>query len=123
MRRFVATLLILALSLLARTAAAEHVVLVSKSPDWQVGERDAALSRACALGRFGPAQVGGYTARFTGPKGPGFLDVAKGSGLNLLDTDHHAKPWEDYFFRSAGTSSCEVFVGGRYAPNFKPTSR
>lgn len=113
----------LALCLTAYTAAAEQVVLTSKAPYWQVGERDATLSRACALGRFGPVHIGAFVARFTGHEGADFLDIAKGTGLNLMDSDHRAKPREDYFFRGAGTSSCEVFVGGRRGPKVTPTSR
>ena len=123
MRSHTLVLSFLALCLGAHTAAAEHVVLTSKAPYWQVGDRDEALSRACALGRFGPAHIGAFVARFTGPKGADFLDIAKGTGLNLLDSDHHAKPQEDYFFRGAGTSSCEVFVGGRHGPKVTPASR
>jgi len=41
------------------------------------------------------------------------LDVAKGSGNNLRDPKHLAKANEDYFFRNAATTSCEVLVGGR----------
>ncbi len=40
------------------------------------------------------------------------LGVAKGTGLNLSDPDHMAKPTEDYLFHDDGTSNCNVFVGG-----------
>lgn len=123
MRYRTPALCFLALCLAAQTAAAEQVVLTSKAPYWQVGDRDEALSRACALGRFGPARIGAFVARFTGPEGADFLDIAKGTGLNLMDSDHRAKPREDYFFRAAGTSSCEVFVGGRHGPKVTPASR
>jgi hypothetical protein len=94
-------------------AHAEQVVLASKAPYWQVGDRDSGLSRACALGRFGPTRSDRYVARFSGPKGAATLAVAKGTGLNLYDPDHQASPTEDYFFLNVGTTSCEVFVGGR----------
>ena len=92
---------------------AGETVLTSPSPYWQVGQRDEALSRACALEQFGPAHPGDLLARFTGKEGPGVLDVAKGTGLNLRDPRHLAKRKEDYFFRNVGTTSCEVLVGGR----------
>jgi hypothetical protein len=105
-------LLLLAALAIAAPAAASEVVLTSKAPFRNVGELDQTLSRACSLGRFEPARIGSLVARFVGPDG-GVLDVAKGTGTNLRDSDRHAKPKEDYFFRNAGTSSCEVFVGGR----------
>jgi hypothetical protein len=88
---------------------ARQVVLTSKQPYQQVGELDRDLSRACSLGRFGPARLGALVARLDGA----VLDVAKGNGVNLTDRDRRAKPKEDYFFRNAGTTSCTVFVGGR----------
>ena len=97
----------------AGAARATQIVLTSKAPYWTVGERDNELSRACSLNNFGPARLGDLVARFTGAEGPALLDVAKGSGRNLHDPKHRAKPNEDYFFRNAGTTSCEVLVGGR----------
>ena len=84
-----------------------------KAPYWTVGERDNELSRACSLSDFGPRRLGELVARFTGPEAPARLDVAKGSGRNLHDPKRRAKPRENYFFRNAGTTSCEVLVGGR----------
>jgi hypothetical protein len=95
------------------SALATQIVLTSKAPYWTVGERDNELSRACSLNDFGPARLGELVARFTGAEGPGLLDVAKGSGRNLHDPKRRATPSEDYFFRNAGTTSCEVLVGGR----------
>src|SRR5487761_67194 len=89
-------------------AQASQVVLTSKAPYWQVGQRDDGLSRACSLNQFGPQRPGDLLARFTGPDGGALLDVAKGSGMNLRDPKHLAKPTEDYFFRNVGTTSCEV---------------
>ncbi|HZB94115.1 MAG TPA: hypothetical protein VE397_21880 [Stellaceae bacterium] len=94
-------------------AEANQTVLSSTAPYWQVGVRDDALSRACSLNEFGPLHPGDLTARFSGAQGDGLLDVAKGTGLNLRDPNHLAKPTEDYFFRNVGTTSCEVLVGGR----------
>ena len=109
-----ATLLLLLLAAAGAGAArASEVVLTSKAPYWQVGERDDGLSRACSLNQFGPQHPGDLIARFTGPDGNGLLDVAKGTGVNLRDPKHMAKPTEDYFFRNVGTTSCEVLVGGR----------
>jgi hypothetical protein len=99
--------------LCAARAEAGTVVLTSSAPYWQVGVRDNDLSRACSLDVFGPSRLGALVARFTGPEGAAVLDVAKGSGSNLRDLKHVAKPSEDYFFRNAGTTSCEVLVGGR----------
>jgi hypothetical protein len=101
----------------AGAAEAREVVLTSKSPYWQVGVRDDALSRACSLNQFGPQHPGELTARFNGPEGGALLDVAKGTGVNLRDPNHLAKPTEDYFFRNVGTTSCEVLVGGRNGGN------
>jgi hypothetical protein len=101
----------------AGAAEAREVVLTSKSPYWAVGVRDDALSRACSLNQFGPQHPGELTARFNGPEGGGLLDVAKGTGVNLRDPNHLAKPTEDYFFRNVGTTSCEVLVGGRKGGN------
>lgn len=111
MRRLAVALTILLLA--APAARAAQTVLTSKSPYWQVGVRDDALSRACALNEFTPAHPGDFLARFIGPNGGAVLDIAKGSGLNLNDPKHLAKPTEDYFFRNVGTTSCEVLVGGR----------
>ncbi|HZT88260.1 MAG TPA: hypothetical protein VFA12_09835 [Stellaceae bacterium] len=103
------------LFIIASTAAAQaqQTVITSKSPYWKVGVEDPALSRACAIGRFGLKDPKRYVARFTGPEGGAVLGIAKGSGLNLVDPDHKAKPNEDYFFHDHGTSSCAVYVGGR----------
>ncbi len=108
-------ILLCLLAALAAAAAAHatEVVVKSKVPYWQVGVRDDALSRACSLNQFGPQHPGNLLAEFTGPDGNALLDVAKGSGLNLRDPKHLAKPTEDYFFRNVGTTSCEVLVGGR----------
>lgn len=97
----------------AGAAQASEVVLTSKAPYWHVGVRDDGLSRACSLNQFGPQHPGDLLARFTGADGNGVLDVAKGTGVNLRDPNHLAKPTEDYFFRNVGTTSCEVLVGGR----------
>jgi hypothetical protein len=101
--------------LLAATAptVAGQTVLTSRSPYWKVGERDDALSRACALTRFNMDEPERLIARFVGKDGPEVLGIAKGSGLNLRDPDRRAKPAEDYFFRNHGTTACEVYVGGR----------
>jgi hypothetical protein len=94
-------------------AWAETVVLTSKQPYWTVGARDMELSRECALGRFNLQRADRLVARFTGKEGAETLGVAKGTGVNLRDPGHKAKPNEDYFFRNQNTTSCEVFVGGR----------
>jgi hypothetical protein len=101
--------------LLAGSAVATETVLDSNSPYWEVGPRDPALSKACALGRFNQKQIGRYIVRLHAKKddGAAVLGIAKGDGTNLRDLDHKANPAEDYFFRDDGTSSCEVFVGGR----------
>jgi hypothetical protein len=78
-----------------------------------VGPRDEALSRACSLNRFNLRRPEAYVARFVGPEGYGVLGVAKGTGANLRDPDRKAKPKEDYYFLNHGTTSCEVYVGGR----------
>jgi hypothetical protein len=102
---------------LAGTAFATENVIDSESPYWAVGPRDQVLSKACATSRFNEQQIGRYVVRLHAKKGGGaVLGIAKGSGLNLTDPDHLAKPTEDYYFRDDGTSSCEVFVGGRKAP-------
>lgn len=94
-------------------ASATETVLRSNSPYQRIGPRDQTLSRACAIGRFNQYQVDRYIARLHDKIGSAVLGVAKGSGLNLRDPGHLAKAEEDYFFRDDGTSSCEVFVGGR----------
>lgn len=103
-------------------ALAAQTVLTSKLPYWRVGVRDDSLSRACSLNQFGPQHPGDLLARFVGGKGGAVLDVAKGSGVNLRDPQHLAKPTEDYFFRNVGTTSCEVLVGGRKTGS-KPPGR
>jgi hypothetical protein len=108
--------LLIVVSLLVLASLPSHagqVVLVSKEPYWEVGVRDEALSRACSLDQFGPAHPGDLVARFVGSEGSALLDVAKGNGINLRDPKHLAKAREDYFFRNAGTTDCEVLVGGR----------
>jgi hypothetical protein len=108
------TLMLLALLvMIAGSASAGQVVLTSKAPYRDVGAYDDNLSHLCALGKFAPARPGSLIARFIGPDAPGVLDVAKGTGLNLIDRNHRARPQEDYFFHEAGTTSCEVLVGGR----------
>ena len=101
------------LSVAIPAAQAETVVLTSKQPYWSVGTRDTELSRECALGRFNLQRADRLVARFTGKDGAETLGVAKGTGINLRDPGHRAKPNEDYFFRNQNTTSCEVFVGGR----------
>ncbi len=112
-RRRLPLLLCCACVLAAGEAAAHQVVLTSKSPYWEVGVRDDSLSRACSLNQFGPQHPGDLVAHFTGPQGGAVLDIAKGTGVNLRDPNHLARPAEDYFFRNVGTTSCEVLVGGR----------
>lgn len=102
-----------AIVVLLAPARAEEVVLTSKKPYWAVGQRDDKLSRACSLQRFNLKRTDRLVARFVGAEGPGILDVGKGNGNNLHDPQHLAKPTEDYFFYNHGTTSCEVFVGGR----------
>jgi hypothetical protein len=104
----------LALFAAAGPAQAGLVVLTSKAPYWKVGARDDELSLECSLDQFSPLHPGELVARFVGPQGTALLDVAKGSGLNLRDPKHLARPNEDYFFRNVGTTSCEVLVGGRH---------
>jgi hypothetical protein len=94
-------------------ARAETVVLTSKKPYWAVGVRDTKLSRACALQRFNLKHTDKLVARFVGSEGAETLAVGKGSGNNLYDPEHLAKPTEDYFFLNQSTTSCEVYVGGR----------
>ena len=89
----------------------------TKSPYPEVGPRDQNLSRACSIGRFNQRQIGRFVVRFHAKeKGAAVLGIAKGTGVNLRDPDHMALTTEDYFFRNDGTSSCEVFVGGRPMP-------
>jgi hypothetical protein len=102
-----------AVAMLLAPARAETVVLVSKSPYWAVGQHDDKLSRACSRQRFNLKRTDALVARFVGSEGAGTLAVAKGNGSNLYDPERLAKPTEDYFFRHHGTTSCEVFVGGR----------
>jgi hypothetical protein len=106
-----AALLILAASPAA--VRAQTVVLTSQSPYWTVGVRDDKMSRACSLGRFNVARADRLVARFVGKVGAETLTVATGRAGNLTDPGGLAKPTEDYFFRNANTTSCEVFVGGR----------
>lgn len=109
--------LLLALAALAPPAGATEVLINSKAPYWEVGPRDPALSRACSVGRFNQRKIGLYTIQLHAKSGgAAVLGVAKGSGLNLVDPDHHASGAEDYIFHNDGTSSCEVFVGGRKPP-------
>ncbi|MBV9860279.1 MAG: hypothetical protein JO038_09285 [Alphaproteobacteria bacterium] len=110
---FAAIALAAAVGAAPRPGRAQQSLVTSSAPYWKVGTPDQALSRACAAGRFGLQDPQRYVARFTGSEGAGVLGIAKGSGLNLRDPDHHAKPEEDYFFYAHGTSSCSVFVGGR----------
>jgi len=97
----------------ALPAHAEQVLFVSKKPYWSVGVRDPSLSRDCSLGRFNVRRSDTLVARFAGKEGADTLGIAKGTGLNLYDPTHKAKPTEDYYFRNHNTTSCEVFVGGR----------
>lgn len=92
---------------------AEVVAFTSKKPYWDVGVRDKALSQACSLDRFGTKKASQFVARFTGPVGAETLNIGRGTGFNLRDPGHLAKPTEDYFFRNQNSTSCEVFVGGR----------
>ncbi len=103
--------------LLASRAFATETVLDANAPYWEVGARDPVLSKACAIGKFNQQQIGRYIVRLHTKKddGAAVLGIAKGSGTNLRDPDHRANTAEDYYFRDDGTSSCEVFVGGRKA--------
>jgi hypothetical protein len=99
------------LALLASLAVA--VVLTSKAPYWRVGPLDEGLSRACSLGQFNLRRPERWEAHFRGAEGADTLAIGKGTGANLRDPLRLAKPKEDYFFRNHGTTSCEVYVGGR----------
>ena len=108
-----AVLIVLALATPVAAGATETIIN-SQSPYWEVGPRDPALSRACSISRFNQREPGRYVVRLHAKAGgTAALGAAKGNGLNLYDPGHLAKPAEDYFFRNDGTSSCEVFVGGR----------
>jgi hypothetical protein len=98
-RRFSALLLLLALSDGARMIAREAsiIVLSSKQLNWTVGECDNELSRACALGQFGPLRMGALIARFTGAEGSALLEVAKGDGTQPAQSKRLAQRTEDYF--------------------------
>jgi hypothetical protein len=102
-----------AVAVLLAPARAEQIVLTSKKPYWAVGQRDDRLSRACSLRRFSLKRTDILVARFVGPEGAETLGVAKGNGNNIYDPERLGKPAEDYFFRNHGTTSCEVYVGGR----------
>jgi hypothetical protein len=102
-----------ALVVLLAPARAEQVVLTSKKPYWAVGTLDDRLSRACSLTRFNLKRADKLVARFVGAEGAETLAVGKGSGGNIYDPEHLAKPTEDYYFRNQNTTSCEVYVGGR----------
>ena len=119
MRAALALLLLTSVIAAALPARGETVVVASKKPYWQVGVRDPALSRECSLGRFNLMRTDRLVARFSGKEGAETLGVAKGTGLNLYDPDHHRKPTEDYYFRAQNTTSCEVFVGGRKGGGIK----
>jgi hypothetical protein len=121
LRTAAACLFLLATALAGPGAYATEVLLDSDSPYWEVGPRDKDLSRACSLGRFNERQPGRYTLRLHARNGgAAVLGVATGSGFNLYDPDHMARPTEDYYFRDDDTSSCEVFVGGRMVTPQKP---
>jgi hypothetical protein len=113
MHTALALFLIAPLIAAALPARGETVAVASKKPYWQVGVRDEALSRECSLGRFNLQRTDRLVARFSGKDGAETLGIAKGTGFNLYDPDHHRKPNEDYYFRAQNTTSCEVFVGGR----------
>jgi hypothetical protein len=102
-----------AVAVLLAPVRAEEIVLTSKKPYWAVGRRDDKLSRACSLQRFNLKRTDTLVARFIGAEGAGILVIGKGNGNNLYDPEHLAKPAEDYFFRNQGSTSCEVYVGGR----------
>jgi len=108
-----ATALLAAAVGFASGASATETVVKSQSAYWKVGDSDKALSTACSIGNFTERSPGRYTARFFGKQGGMVLGIAKGTGLNLYDPNHMAKPNEDYFFRYSGSSDCQVFVGGR----------
>jgi hypothetical protein len=113
----------LLLMLLTLPAAAEEVIIDSQSPYWEVGARDKTLSRACSLGRFNQKERHLYVIQLHAKKGGAdVLGVAKGTGLNLWDPDHHGLITEDYFFLDDGTSNCSVFVGGRNGINPTPAA-
>lgn len=113
---FIRRILVLATVIpsLALSASATEVVINSKYGYRDVGPLNKELSRYCSLGHFNQRQIGHYTVQLhdkTG--GAAVLGIAKSTGFNLRDPDHHAKLGEDYFFRNDGTSSCQVFVGGK----------
>src|ERR1700722_4642029 len=98
--------------ILPGSALATESLLDSASPYWDAGTRSPTLSRACAIGRFNERQIGRYIVRLHAKNGgAAVLGVAKGTGVNLDDPDHMAKPTEDYMFHDDGTSNCEVYVG------------
>src|SRR5882757_5994539 len=92
-----------AVAALLAPAHAETVVLTSKKPYWAVGVRDEKLSRACSLQRFNLKYTDKLVARFVGAEGAETLAVGKGSGNNIYDPEHLAKPTEDYFFLHQST--------------------
>ncbi len=78
-------------------------------PYWQVGTIDQDLSRRCSMGTFNQRVLYLYAGHFRGINGASLVGAAKGSGLNLFDSQKKADPTYDYWFFRDRTSNCIVF--------------
>jgi hypothetical protein len=93
-------------------AAADRRHAVSRSPYWQVGRFDPALSEACRRFRFNQERPLRLYLGYAGEPGSGTTGVAR-RGWNLRDPEGMAKAGLTYHFFDDGYSDCRVYVADR----------
>ncbi len=81
----------------------------SRSPMWQVGQVNRALSDACQSGFFNQLKVQNYNIGYIGDDGRGVTGMAM-KGWNLRDPRALAEGNVTYHFFNDGYSNCRVYV-------------
>lgn len=98
-----------ALALFGANDAAAGKYTDTKSPIWQVGQINSALSDACQGGKFNQLVVQENNIGYIGDQGRGVTGMAM-KGWNLYDPQDLAEDNVTYHFHNDGYSDCRVYV-------------
>jgi len=99
----------LALVLFGVNTAEAGQYATSRSPIWQVGQINRALSDACQGGFFNQLKVQNHNIGYIGDEGRGVTGMAM-KDWNLRDPQNLAEGNVTYHFYNDGYSNCRVYV-------------
>lgn len=99
----------LALALFGVQTADAARYATSRSPMWQVGQINRALSDACQRGLFNQLIIQNINIGYIGDEGRGVTGMAM-KGWNLRDPQARAEVNVTYHFYNDGYSNCRVYV-------------